>query len=90
MSNKKLRKLMIVIEETGQQVPDLPGKPGSGGKGFNVYLAGDKERIGKVPDDQLGTAEYWGSRLFSIVMSVLRQTGAVRTETPMPKDDEKN
>lgn len=66
---KKLRKLMIVIEETGSD----------GGKGFNVYMAGDKERIGKIDYDQMSPAEFWGSKLFSIVVDVIRRAGAVKT-----------
>jgi len=57
---------MIVIEETGEH----------GGKGFNLYLSGDKERVGKVADDQLSPAEFWGSKLFLICASAVQKTGA--------------
>lgn len=74
----KHKKLMIVIEENGQQ----------NGKGFNVYLDGDKERVGTIPKEDLSPAEFWGSKLFEIVLNVMRQTGAVHTEVDMGANNE--
>lgn len=61
------RRIEIVIEETGEE----------NGKGFNVYLSGDKERIGKVKEDDMSPAEFWGSKLFLICTNALKQSGAV-------------
>lgn len=64
-----MKKLMIVIEES------------ENGE-FNCYLSGDKERIGKIPDEHLGPAEFYGSKLFSICIGVLKQSGAVKSIKP--------
>jgi len=79
MSKKKLKKVMIIIEETGSD----------GGAGFNVYLGGDKGRIHKLPNDQLSPAEFWGKKLFEICCHALGQTGVVKSMMTMegPKDD---
>jgi hypothetical protein len=69
MTTTKRRKLMIVIEETDDQ------------GNFNVYMSGDKERFGHVPDDQLSAVEYWGRALFSICIGMLKESGVIRTET---------
>ncbi len=66
------RKLMIVIEDNGQD----------GGKGFDVYLAGDKDRIGKIPEEQLGPAEFWGAKLFQICGKIVSDTGAAKRKYP--------
>lgn len=59
------KKIMIVVEE------DV------GGHGFNVYMAGDKERMQKgISPDEMSAAEFWGSRLFSICIEAVKQTGA--------------
>ncbi len=65
------KKVMIVIEETGEQ----------NGKGYNVYLDGDTSRIGRVPDDELTPAEFYGAKLFQICQKVLKDIGAVKTVT---------
>lgn len=60
---------MIVIEETGL----------SDGKGFNIYMAGDKERLQQTPriaEDDMSPAEFWGMKLFSIVGNIVVRTGA--------------
>jgi hypothetical protein len=75
-----MRKILIVIEETGE----------GEGMGFNVHLAGDKERIGKVPDSELGPAEFWGSNLFHVCVQVLQQAGVIRDVHPVPKNDSNN
>lgn len=70
MSDKsKLRKVMIVVEETGA----------NDGRGFNVYLAGDKERINSVEDVDLSPAEFWGKRLFQICIDACIKAGAVKS-----------
>lgn len=68
------RKITIVIEETGTD----------GGKGFNVYMSGDKERLGKIPEAEYSPAEIWGSKLFSICTSTLRACGAIKTVNGTP------
>lgn len=69
------RKLMIVIEEDGT----------NGGKGFRVYMAGDKERLQKgTPEDQLSPAEFWGLKLFQICVNAINKAGALQTVTSMP------
>lgn len=72
MKKQKLRKIMIVIEETGTD----------GGQGFNVYLLGDKERFGDktLKAKDLSPAEFWGSKLFNICIDALKQAGVVQTE----------
>lgn len=69
---KKLRKLMIVIEETGTD----------GGKGFITSLKGDTERLRDplLKYDELSPAEFWGSRLFDLCAQVLAQTGVAKTK----------
>jgi hypothetical protein len=71
---KKRRKVMIVIEEIG------PGDE------FNVYMEGDIDRLKDktFPDDKLSTAEFWGSRLFSICVNAINSAGALKTIKPMP------
>lgn len=70
------RKLMIVVEDTGSD----------NGKGFNVYLAGDVERLSdkSIPDDKLCPAEFWASRIFGIAIQLLQATGIVK-DIKMPK-----
>lgn len=63
-----MKRLVIVIEDAGEP----------GANGFNVYLGGDKDRIGKVPESELSAAEFWGAKLFGIVTGILNKTGAVR------------
>lgn len=62
----KRRKVLIVIEETGEY----------DGMGFNCYLSGDIERLNKTNQRDLSPAEYWGLHLFRICGDVLKQTGA--------------
>lgn len=68
----KLRKLMIVIEDTGTE----------NGKGFQVYLTGDVERLSdkSVKHEDYCPAEYWGMSLMSICAQVLEQTGAMKSK----------
>ncbi len=68
------RKLMIVVEENGD----------NDGKGFNVHLEGDKERLGTVPESELTAAEFWGGKLFNVCIGVLSQSGAVKTVDGKP------
>lgn len=74
------RKLMIVIEENGKD----------DGKGFDVYLDGDVERIDKIDFDQMSPAEFWGIKLFRICGQILQQTMAKAgvTVTQTVKDPE--
>lgn len=66
---RKLRKLMIVVEDTGEH----------GGKGFNVYLDGDIDRLqaGIAVDDR-SPAEHWGLELFRVCGEIITQTGTGR------------
>ena len=65
------RRITIVIEDNGEE----------GNRGFNLFMDGDKERIGKVPDVELGPAEHWGSKLFMICVNAVRGSGVVKKET---------
>lgn len=60
---------MIVIEETGEH----------GGKGYNVYLAGDTERLKDTPVSQWSPAEHAGATLFEICVNALKSAGQVKT-----------
>lgn len=64
----KKRKIMIIIEQ------------GEGDK-FDVYLQGDTERIGRIPVDDLSSAEYWGAKLWEIVGGVLSESGVIKQKT---------
>lgn len=68
MSEQKLKRTMIVIQENGEH----------GGKGYNVTFEGDTDRIGTVPDEDLTPAEFYGSKLFQICTNVLNDIGAVK------------
>lgn len=74
----KKRRLMIVIEETGAD----------GGKGFNLYLSGDKERLGTISPDNYSPAEFWASKLFTICCDAVTLAGSVKTVNgvPVPSD----
>lgn len=71
-----MKKVMIVFEETDSNDVNK-------GQGFNVYLAGEKDRIGKIPTDQLSAAEYWAYHCFQIVIGAINRTGAVKSVRPM-------
>lgn len=66
----KNKKIMIVVEETGEH----------DGKGFQVYMAGDVERIGQVPKNELSPAELWGGELMSVCIQVLKQAGVIESK----------
>ena len=66
-----LKKISIVIEEDGS----------SDGKGFKVYLDGDKHEMKGKKEDEMSPAEFWASKLFMICAHALRTTGAKKTET---------
>lgn len=66
------KKVMIVIEETGDE-----GQ-------FNVFMAGDVERLdGKTPLKDLGVAEFWASKLFQVCTNTLTQAGVIKSEIPL-------
>ena len=67
-----MKKLMIVIQETGEH----------NGKGYNVTLEGDTERLNATPNDQLSPAEFWGKKLFQVCVQVLKDVGAVDNIKP--------
>lgn len=71
MSKTKLRKLMIIIEETGADR----------GSAFNVYLSGDVERLKELDYDLLSPAEFWGSKLFGICIDTLQNAGVIKNKT---------
>ncbi len=71
---KKFRKLIIVFEETGTH----------DGKGFNVYLDGDRDRLKTITDPHdLSPAEFWASKLFSICIGLLKEAGVVQSKRPL-------
>lgn len=76
MAKPKLRKIMLVVEETGERNAD-------GSQPFNVYLAGDKERIGYVPKEMLSAAEFWAQSFLGICMGAMKQSGALQTITKL-------
>ena len=63
MSDAKLRKISLVIEDTGEHE----------GKGFKFYMEGDKERLSSLADDDLGPAEFYGKHLFVICTGILNK-----------------
>lgn len=65
--NKK-KKVMITIEE--DKSPD-------GKEIFKIYLDGDADRIGKIPNDQLKPFEYFGGALYNICIGSLQQSGYI-------------
>lgn len=77
------RKIMIVVEQTGP-------KDVNGDTPFNVYLAGDLDRLvanPPIPDSELDTVEFWGTKLFNICKHALVQSGAARGFTKNPALD---
>lgn len=72
------RTVKIVIEEDGTH----------GGKGFQLYMEGDKERIGVIAQDDLSPAEFWGMALFRLCCNAVVQTGSAervrRQDTRVP------
>jgi hypothetical protein len=64
------KKVMIVFEEKSAQ---------SDGVGFDVYIEGvDTARLSILPRDEWSTAEFWAVSCFSIVVDVLKRSGAFR------------
>ena len=62
------KRVIIVIEETG-------------GAGFNVLLEGFPVERRRLPEHEQSPAEYWGLRLFAIVVDVVKKTGALVSVT---------
>ncbi len=74
---KPLKRVMIIIEETGEEIHDDKGPDGGPSVGFQVRLSGDTEKFGKgLPSAQLSAAEFWGFKLFDICRNALIQAGA--------------
>lgn len=69
------KKIMIVIEETGE------GDPFKEGKTFNVYLDGDLEGFTGNHTVLDRPAFYWGERLFNKVTDELENAGVVEDST---------
>ncbi len=65
----KLKKVMIVIEETGT----------GEGLGYNVYLAGDTAGI-NLPSEEQTAAEFYGAKFFTMIINKLKEIGAIKTE----------
>lgn len=63
---RQLKKVFIVIQET----------PGDG-TGIQLFMGGDIERIGKVPDKDLTAAEFWGNACFGTAVKLLRDSGVI-------------
>lgn len=65
---KKKRKVLLIIEDTGEHEGD----------GFRFYMGGDKERLnGTLTAEELGPAEFWGSALFNVCVQTLNAAGAL-------------
>lgn len=62
---KKLRKIMIVVEDKED------GR-------FSVYLDGDKERIGAIPDPQLTPTEFWAGQIIRQAQKIMMSAGVVK------------
>jgi hypothetical protein len=67
-----MKRISIVFAETD----DNSVEPG---QGFNVFLEGWEQSRKKLPDDELTAAEFWSRKMFSIVVHIMSQTGAVRS-----------
>ncbi len=67
------------------QCPPVIGSEDDGDPGenqpFKLYLQEDKGRIGKIPDEQLCDAEFWGHRLFSVCVGLVQKSGALKNTT---------
>jgi hypothetical protein len=75
------KKIMIVIEDI---------ESGIDTDNIQIYLDGDKGRIGRVSNKELSGAEYWASILFEVCANAMRQTGQPYKEeipTPPRKDN---
>lgn len=59
-----MAKVMIVIEDTG-------------GPNFTLRLDGIAPDRKNTPDDEQTAAEFWGRRLFQIVVGIVNGTGAI-------------
>lgn len=66
---KQPKKVFIVIQE-------------GDGDSIKVFMGGDIERIGKVPDKDLTAAEFWGNACFGTAVKLLRDSGVI---APAPK-----
>lgn len=66
---KKKRKILLVVEDTGQY----------DGDGFVFYMAGDKERLDKglMEPEKMCPAEFWGMKLFSVCVGALNESNAL-------------
>jgi hypothetical protein len=70
MNNMALKKLMIVIEETGEQ----------NDKEFVIHLEGDTGNLKNgTPENKLSAAEFWGMRLFWLCATTVQKTSAFDT-----------
>lgn len=66
------RKIMIIFEDLENEM-----------KGnFAVYLDGDKQRIGEIPDNELSSVEFWAMKVFLAAKEAID-----RVETPCPEKD---
>lgn len=69
---RSLKKLMIVVQETGEVDK-------GGNKVFQVMLCGDTQRIYVTEEMKLSPAEFWGKKLFQICVGVLQEAGVIRS-----------
>ena len=67
---EKLRTVYIVVEETGAD----------NGKGFNVYLAGDIQRMESIKPNQFSPAEFWGAKFFEMCGDMLANSGSIKNK----------
>lgn len=69
------KRVFIMIQETGKE------------NGFEVFLGGDVQRLGKVDPKDLSPAEFWGQTLFGTSIELLRKAGVIKSETPTYRDN---
>lgn len=72
MSKKKLTKLSIVFEET-------PGDT------FQVYVDGATRDLMDVPEEEMTGAEYWCTRVFSLVGDLLEKSKSLTNVSTNPR-----
>jgi hypothetical protein len=67
-----MKRIAIVFAETDDKNVDS-------GQGFNVFLEGWEHSRKSLPDDKLTAAEFWARKMFSIVVHLMNQAGAVKS-----------
>lgn len=70
------RRVSIVFQESGHKTPD-------GDPEFEVFIEGiDMKALAHIAESDWSPAEWWGVRMFGIVLGHMNQAGAVKTMLP--------